>query len=824
MYSPGKIFSESNHSSRFFGLVDGLVAEHRALQIRFDGLMRENAELQRRLQEDVDKFDSGRKMLDTASTSSPFEIQLSCPPPPSTALSFPHFPGDAVIELEETPIPKRPEPRVSPEGQLRQLPSPDDSNDSSNSVELVADEEPQGSSTPPVRKSSAKMKVPREVAIQRLKARLGHISDEGLVTPQILLDAVNCLGLSKYGLEEITDIMHALKSHVSDHPPVHMADQAAGRKVDEAPEHQVEVSKQGSQNSKLKTVSSYFSSLVDTNQHRAIRVDGFRSLPEVAKSSRISFVRHLAIKMGMIEDEEDTWKNDENTYTIQFEDFANILTKDTQRHMWSKDVELKLTTIKEVLLSAETNRLVAELMHVRIDDLASPPAPPDFLQKIEPLVNFMIIANGVIVGVQTDAGANHQQFFTILEVTFVSFFTIEMFLRMYITGIRYHFFGNDCGWNIFDASVMGISYGDLTLTFLQKSLGGDISLSVVRLIRLTRLSRMLRMLRFKCFQELALMIKGLMGGFRTLVWATVLLIFAIYVIAVFSTALIGKTTGNLEPTIKVLFSKVGMSMFTGFRCFTGDCTDEAGNSIPLKLESYFGFPFALAYCTTTMMVTFGIFNIIIAIYIEKTLDAAKIQSLMDKKTRDRESLRVAHVTKRLLKKFCRAVRFFGKDVQDDRAHGIKMGKLLNDATHEEEDEIEDFDMTISKDLFLLVIQHKEVQALLDELDIPHDRASLFDVLDADGSGDLEVTELVHGFLKVRGDARKSDVVAGLLSIRAVQEQLRHVDAHVQDCHMKVNELFARRSIGGVAPLASLPDPSLSREMQAKPRYSLKPSL
>merc|ERR1712113_849119 len=88
-------------------------------------------------------------------------------------------------------------------------------------------------------------------------------------------------------------------------------------------------------------------------------------------------------------------------------------------------------------------------------------------------------------------------------------------------------------------------------------------------------------------------------------------------------------------------------------------------------------------------------------------------------------------------------------------------------------------MSVSKDLFLFIIQDPEVQSIMDDLDIPPERADLFDILDADGSGDLEVTELVQGLLKVRGEARKSDAVASLLAVRATQDMVRQFQYEFQ---------------------------------------------
>ncbi|CAK8991379.1 unnamed protein product [Durusdinium trenchii] len=96
-------------------------------------------------------------------------------------------------------------------------------------------------------------------------------------------------------------------------------------------------------------------------------------------------------------------------------------------------------------------------------------------------------------------------------------------------------------------------------------------------------------------------------------------------------------------------------------------------------------------------------------------------------------------------------------------------------------------IAITKELFLLVIQDRCVQRLMDELDLPPDRANLFEAIDADGSGTLHVTELVQGLLQIRGEVKKSDAVATLLSTKALQnmvtemrEELNANMEHLQD--------------------------------------------
>lgn len=88
-----------------------------------------------------------------------------------------------------------------------------------------------------------------------------------------------------------------------------------------------------------------------------------------------------------------------------------------------------------------------------------------------------------------------------------------------------------------------------------------------------------------------------------------------------------------------------------------------------------------------------------------------------------------------------------------------------------------------------MIQDRKVQQLMDDLDLPPDRANLFEMLDADGSGTLQTTELLQGLLKIRGEVNKSDTVASLLATKAVQNLV----SDVKDQNSQLLEALRRSS-------------------------------
>ena len=107
--------------------------------------------------------------------------------------------------------------------------------------------------------------------------------------------------------------------------------------------------------------------------------------------------------------------------------------------------------MREILLAGDTNRLVAELTFVRINDLAAPPEDRSWGVLLEPLVALVIVANGVMISFQTDPMYRDEvELFESLEVCFALFLVLELGLRLLMQGRRSFFLGTDASWNYFD--------------------------------------------------------------------------------------------------------------------------------------------------------------------------------------------------------------------------------------------------------------------------------------------------------------------------------------------------------------------------------------
>merc|ERR1712050_790074 len=114
------------------------------------------------------------------------------------------------------------------------------------------------------------------------------------------------------------------------------------------------------------------------------------------------------------------------------------------------------------------------------------------------------------------------------------------------------------------------------------------------------------------------MLQGMRGGIRTMFWSMVLLALTLYALAILFRETLGEGTRRYDE-----FKTMAWSLFTVFRCVMGDCTNEFGHPIFVRVMQSHGWPYALIYCIMIAVTFFGLFNAIVAIFVENTLAAAK---------------------------------------------------------------------------------------------------------------------------------------------------------------------------------------------------------
>ncbi|CAE7846223.1 Voltage-dependent L-type calcium channel subunit alpha-1S [Symbiodinium microadriaticum] len=592
----------------------------------------------------------------------------------------------------------------------------------------------------------------------RLRLRLGILSPKTLISGKALLESVSALGLTRYTEEDMNEFVNILGDFVQ-------------------LEFVTKLERRPSQGPTMNTMLFGAQEVMDTSECKLGKpkwqwpaATATRDLPTMRAS--------LSLKGGGERVCNQPSRRVEYN-VIPAQPLLDIfLAQETEVHkriFGAKGLN-QYRAIKEILLAGDTNRLVAELTFVRINDLAAPPEPMHPIMYLEPLVAILIIGNGIMIGFQTDPNYKDWNGWVYIEMAFAVCLILEVCLRMFVLGCFGYWCGSERLWNWFDLFLMCTGLSDIAIQLFDDQESGIAGTSLLRFCRLIRLVRIVKVFRIKFMKDLRLMVKGLLAGIRTLALAFVLLFAVLYVISGFATMTIGSSETTVDLGLSPYFDNIPNSMFTAFRCFTGECVSNDGRPIHSLLASRFGLLFIAGYVASYMLVTMGIFNVILAVYVDITMKAAKENDAVTAEQYSRESIRVARTTRELLKKFAAAYHSFHEPHQNHHhgspndEHDPEAKVNTSSRAMYAEDGMHD-KIAITKDLFLLIVQDRAVQKLMDDLDLPHDRANLFEIIDADGSGTLQITELLQGLLKIRGEISKSDTVASLLATKAVFSML-----------------------------------------------------
>merc|ERR1712110_499047 len=70
------------------------------------------------------------------------------------------------------------------------------------------------------------------------------------------------------------------------------------------------------------------------------------------------------------------------------------------------------------------------------------------------------------------------------------------------------------------------------------------------------------------------------------------------------------------------FSRIDIAVLTVFRCFTDGCSASDGTPLQHRLQKDLGFPIFCVYFVCFSWVTIGVFNLIMATFVDSVSDVA----------------------------------------------------------------------------------------------------------------------------------------------------------------------------------------------------------
>eukprot|EP00929_Paragymnodinium_shiwhaense_P005544 TRINITY_DN10770_c0_g1_i1.p1 TRINITY_DN10770_c0_g1~~TRINITY_DN10770_c0_g1_i1.p1 ORF type:complete len:497 (+),score=70.92 TRINITY_DN10770_c0_g1_i1:95-1585(+) len=377
---------------------------------------------------------------------------------------------------------------------------------------------------------------------------------------------------------------------------------------------------------------------------------------------------------------------------------------------------------------------------------------------LDSVIGTLIVLNAMFIGVSMDTPDSHQKYVLGIDMFFSGAFIIELGVKLLVHGFAGQFRGENRFMNMFDAGLIFVDLVQLAFQLIYPSAASNManlpSASIFRVVRLARLIRILRLLRHPVLQTLLMMLHGMIGGLPTLGWALLLFVMTVYVVALMFREFLGR---DEHEFIYEYFNDVPRAMITTFRCSFGECVTVQGTPIFEHVGQHYGIGFSLFYCLFAFAMSIGMFNVISAIFVQSTMAAATALTNRQKKAR----------------------------LQDDglwasRAHRIvtRIVALCFPWESDESNNLSDlvdfvYDLKLETSTLDTLGNDAEIKAALSELDIdPEDHQHLSDILDAEQKGEIAVIELLQGIRRLRGNPRRSDIVAIDLTCRAMQNTLK----------------------------------------------------
>eukprot|EP00928_Gymnodinium_smaydae_P040720 TRINITY_DN27598_c0_g1_i2.p1 TRINITY_DN27598_c0_g1~~TRINITY_DN27598_c0_g1_i2.p1 ORF type:complete len:542 (+),score=52.20 TRINITY_DN27598_c0_g1_i2:104-1729(+) len=386
---------------------------------------------------------------------------------------------------------------------------------------------------------------------------------------------------------------------------------------------------------------------------------------------------------------------------------------------------------------------------------------------IDYFMDGVILLNAFMIGVSLDVDSTGT-FWVVSQVVFSLLFLLEIGFKIVRNGFC-GFYWHTEQWisHWFDSLLVVVDAMQVFSSLLVPGVGnrmdqgGVPSASLFRILRFLRFSRVLRVLRSDAFSDLQAMLQGFVGAITTLFWAILFFLLVIYVAALFCR----EAFGEFEvPNVKEHFHSVPRAMLTIFRCSFGECDSAGGVPIFEHVILHYGEMYSAAYCAFTFFVTVGLFNVISAVFVDSVYRAQSRVETEKMNVRLQDEQKFAGTVCLLLR---RLLSLTGNEVTGSLAsqEHLLFSKEFN-----------------KEDIDALVIDTMARTALSD-LDIdPNDHHRLSDILDPDQSGTIDVFELLDGLRRLRGQPRRSDIIAVDLMMRCLQCTVDEILDRVRQTH------------------------------------------
>jgi voltage-gated sodium channel len=367
-------------------------------------------------------------------------------------------------------------------------------------------------------------------------------------------------------------------------------------------------------------------------------------------------------------------------------------------------------------------------------------------QKFDAGVGVIIVINSLCMGIETSYELENRDLtvFQVLE---------HFFLFVYVAELALRFFAHGCGclrspWVAFDFILvfMGVVSNYIVGPIIENFAAGNDSvkdsmagLLVLRMLRLFRLARAVRLL--VQFKTLWMLIRGLMGSAGTIAYTFGLILLILYIFSCMAMELITKKMRDSEDeVIQALvtnsFPNIPIAMLTLLQFVSMDSI--ASIYHPLIVEDPVLLVFFLPFI---LVVSISLMNLVTAVIVEGAIEQGK----QDREAQSRyKAARLKHLIPALKKLF--------KELDADGDETLTLKEIQN-APESVRQEFGDF-----------------MQA--DSLE------ELFEMVDVDDSGEVDIEEFCDGIAKVVNSDTAPETIRILKQLSVARKEMSDLRSSV----------------------------------------------
>lgn len=398
----------------------------------------------------------------------------------------------------------------------------------------------------------------------------------------------------------------------------------------------------------------------------------------------------------------------------------------------------------------------------------------------------------------------------IIETACACVYVFEVSYWIRRAGYRaYLFTSSQRWWNLADVLITSVSIFGILFEVVQRfqdtSRSGNLSRmtkisAMLRFLRFLRIIRLIKLARSPLIRDLANMLSGFLIGLPSLMWVLLMFVLVLVVFGALSRTMLGppvgrdprewiKTCGMMgdevpsiyDPNcplhlmyVEEFFGSVGTAMFSCFRFMLADYSTRGGVSLSVTFSQEHGSIFMIAYVAWMIVVIFGLFNIITAIFVDALAAGLKHNDAMRKRALMYEYTFVRRKLASLME---------------------RIDTLNNDGSLQLTDGPINGTVVFDQEKFMVLVEDDEVQNVLADLNVQIDTVNLpalFVTLDVEEQGQIALPHLIDGIMRLRGESQKGDVLGCWVSTRLLNDKVENLQRMIENMFLSGRQHLARK--------------------------------